>query len=74
MSDFMRRLTTGLSKSFTFKPQRARADQERLLEDSRRWNLACVKYMMANLDPDECRRRTNVELGLPADYSPGKRA
>ena len=74
LSDFMRRLTTGLRNSFATKPQRTRAEQERLFEDSRRWNLACSKYMLANLDPDECRRRTNAELGLPADYSPGKRA
>lgn len=74
LSDFMRRLTTGLRNSFADKPQRTRAEQERLFEDSRRWNLACAKYMLANLDPDECRRRTNAELGLPADYSPGRNA
>ena len=43
-------------------------------EEKRRWNTTCAKYMIANLDPDECRRRTNAELGLPADYSPGRYA
>lgn len=72
VSDLMRRFTKGLRKSFTAKPQRSRAEQEKAMELSRRWNLACIKYMMEDLDPDECRRRTNAELGLPADYSPGK--
>ena len=73
-TDFMRRLTTGLRNSFSAKPQRSRASIEKQMEESRRWNLACAKYMIADLDPDECRRRTNAELGLPADYSPGRYA
>ena len=73
-TDFMRRMTQGLRNSFTFKPQRSRADQEKRDEETRRWNITCAKYMIADLDPDECRRRTNAELGLPADYSPGRRA
>ena len=74
LTDFMRRVSKGLRNTFTFKPQRSRADQEKRVEDARRWNMACAKYMIAGLDPDECRRRTNAELGLPADYSPSRRA
>ena len=73
-SDFMRRVTTGLRNAFSFKPQRSRADMEKREEETRRWNVTCAKYMIADLDPDECRRRTNAELGLPADYSPGRYA
>ena len=72
VSDLMRRLTKRLRKSFTAKSQRSRAEQEKSMDISRRWNQACIKYMMEDLDPDECRRRTNAELGLPADYSPGR--
>ena len=74
VADFMRRLTSGLRQAFAFKPQRSQADQAKRDEDARRWNQACAKYMIANLAPDECRRRTNAELGLPADYSPGRYA
>lgn len=74
VADFMRRMTKGLRNAFTFKPQRSRTDQEKREEETRRWNIACGKYLIANLTPDECRRRTNAELGLPADYSPGRRA
>ena len=74
VADFMRRLTSGLRQAFAFKPQRSQADQAKRDEDARRWNQACAKYMIANLAPDECRRRTNAELGLPLDYSPGRRA
>ena len=74
VSDLMRRVTTGLRNSFSFKPQRSRAEQERCDEETRRWNMTCAKYMLADLEPDECRHRTNAELGLPTDYSPGRRA
>lgn len=74
VSDLMRRMTIGLRNSFSFKPQRSRAEQERRDEEARRWNMTCAKYMIADLDPDECRRRTNTELGLPVDNSPGRRA
>ena len=74
VSDLMRRMTIGLRNSFSFKPQRSRAEQERRDEEARRWNMTCAKYMIADLAPDECRRRTNAELGLPLDYSPGRRA
>lgn len=74
VTDLMRRMTTRLRNSFTFKPQRSRADLEKREEETRRWNMTCAKYMIADLDPDECRRRTNAELDLPADYSPGRRA
>ena len=72
VADLMRRMTTGLRNAFTFKPQRSRADLEKREEETRCWNTTCAKYMLADLDPDECRRRTNTELGLPADYSPGR--
>ena len=74
VSDLMRRMTIGLRNSFSFKPQRSRAEQERRDEEARRWNMTCAKYMIADLDPGECRRRTNTELGLPVDNSPGRRA
>ncbi len=74
LTDFMRRVTKGLRDTFIFKPQPSRAGQEKRVEDARRWNMACAKYMIAGLDPDECRQRTNAALGLPADYSPGRRA
>jgi hypothetical protein len=74
LSDLMRRMTTGLRIAFTSKPKPSRAEQEKRDEDTRRWNMACAKYMIADLDPDECRRRTNTELGLPADYSTGRYA
>lgn len=72
ITDFMHRLTKGLRNSFSAKPQFSKAEQEKRAELSRQWNLACIKYMLADLDADECRRRTNAELGLSADYSPGK--
>ena len=71
-TDFMRRMSKGLHSAFTCKPHPSRADQEKRMEETRRWNTACAKYMIANLTPDECRRRTNAELGLPTDYSPGQ--
>ena len=72
VTDLMRRLTRGLRKSISFKPTRSRADEERRMEEARRWNLTCAKFFRMNLDSEECRRRTNAELGLPADYSPGR--
>lgn len=74
LTDFMHRVTKGLRSTFTFKPQRSHAGQAKREEETRRWNIACSKYMIAGLDPDECRRRFNTELGLPANYSPGRRA
>ena len=74
LSDLMRRMTKGLRNAFAFKSKPSRAVQEKRDEDTRRWNMACAKYMIADLDPDECRRRTNAELGFPADYSPGRYA
>jgi len=72
LADFMRRVTKGLRSAFTCKPQPSRADREKRMEEARRWNTACAKYMLAGLEPDECRRRTNVELGLQMDYGPGR--
>ena len=74
LTDFMRRVSKGLRSAFTCKPQPSSADQEKRMQETRRWNVACAKYMISGLDPEECRRRTNVELGLPADSSPGRRA
>ena len=72
VSDFMRRLTRGLKKTFSFKPKRSREAEERRIEDVRRWNLLCMKYLQAGHNSEECRLRTNAELGLPPDYSPGR--
>lgn len=74
LTDFMRRVTKGLRQSFGWKPRPSQADMEKRQEEIPRWNMACAKYMIAGLDPDECRRRTNAELRLPADYSPGRYA
>lgn len=69
----MLQVAKGLRESFKWKPRPSQADMEKRQEETRRWNVACAKYMIAGLDPDECRRRANAELGFPADYSPGKR-
>ena len=74
LTDFMRRVTKGLRNSFGGKSRPSQADMEKRQEETRRWNIACAKYMLANLNSDECRRRTNAKLGLPSDYSPGRRA
>ena len=74
LTDFMRRGTKGLRNSFGWKSRPSQADMEKHQEETRRWNMACAKYMIAGLDPDECRRQTNTDFGLPADYSPGRRA
>ena len=74
LTDFMRRLTKGICKALPYKQQNSRASQEKQKVDAYQWNIACLKYMRENLDPDECRKRTNAELGLPADYSPGRYA
>lgn len=52
----------------------SQVEQEKRMEETRRWNMTCAKYLIADLAPEECRRRINAELGLPADYSPGKYA
>ena len=67
LTDFMRRVTKGFCNSFGGKPHPSRADQEKRMEAARRWNMTCAKYMLADLAPDECRRRTNTDFGLPAD-------
>ena len=74
LTDFMRRLSKGLCNTFAFRPQRPQADQEKRMEEARRWNMVCAKYMITGLGSDECRRRTNAELGFPTDYSPGRHA
>ena len=51
VADFMRRLTNGLRKSFAFKPQRSRADQERQMEDARRWNQTCANKLRSRRVP-----------------------
>lgn len=74
LTDFMLRVAKGLRESFKWKPRPSQADMEKRQEETRRWSIACAKYMIAGLAPDECRRRTNVEFGLSADYSPGRNA
>lgn len=73
LADLMRRTSQGIRSMFTGSRPRSQAEQERRMNEARRWNQACSKYMLAGLEPAECRRRTNAELGLPADYSLGKR-
>ncbi|MCD7984936.1 MAG: hypothetical protein LUG19_11920 [Desulfovibrio sp.] len=75
VSDFMSRVRDKFKKTgkaFFQKPSPC-AEAARI-ETARRWNMACAKYMIAGFAPEECRRRTNAELGLSADYSPGRRA
>lgn len=74
LTDFMRRVTKGFCNSFGGEPHPSRAEQEKRMEAARRWNMTCAKYMLADFEPAECRRRTNAELGFPADYSPGRNA
>jgi hypothetical protein len=71
ISDFMRRMTQALPK---VKRPLSEAERRQRDYDAYRWNSICAKYMLAGLAPEESRRRTNAELGLPADYSPGNRA
>ena len=72
LSDFMRRLTKVARNSFT-PPACATPSAQQMQPDLlRQWNQLSLKYMLENIDPAECRRRTNAELGLPADFSPGK--
>lgn len=74
LSDLMGRMRDTFRKAgrTLFQQPSFRTDEKRM-EEIRRWNMACAKYMIAGFDPDECRRRTNAELGLPADFSPGRR-
>jgi hypothetical protein len=74
LTDLMRRASQSIRGIFTRSVPPAQAEREKHENNARRWNLACCKYMLAGLEPEECRRRTNAELGFPADYSPGKRA
>ena len=71
LTDLMRRAFQGLKGAIRRNPY-SRAAQERRDADALRWNQACAKYMLAGLPSDEIRRRTNAELGLPPDYSPGR--
>jgi DNA-binding transcriptional ArsR family regulator len=71
LADFMRRATQSM-KGFIRRPLISQAEQERRDVDARRWNQACVKYMIGDFTADEIRRRVNAELGLPLDYSPGR--
>ena len=75
ISDFMGRVQDTLKKAgrTLFQQPSFRTDEKRT-EEARRWNMTCAKYMIVGLNPDECRWRTNAELGLPADFSPGRRS
>ena len=72
LSDMMRRATQCLKGAIQRSPF-SRATQERRDADARRWNLICASYMRAGVPDDELRRRVNAELGLPPDFSPGRR-
>ena len=71
LSDMMRRATQCLKSAIRRSPF-SWQEQERRVTEARRWNIACVKYMRADLPGDALRRRVNAELGLPPDYSPGR--
>ena len=72
LSDFMRRLTKVARKPFAPPACDIPSAQQMQPDLLRQWNQLSLKYMLENIDPAECRRRTNEELGLPADFSPGK--
>jgi len=71
LADMMRRVSQGL-KGFIRCSQPSLAEQKQRDSDTRRWNQACVKYMLAGLSSDEIRRRASEDLGLPHNYSPGR--
>jgi hypothetical protein len=74
LTDLMPRASQGIWNMFTRPLPLSQADRKQREADSRRWNILCAEYMQAGLESQECRKRTNAELGLPADYSPGRRA
>jgi hypothetical protein len=74
LTDLTRRASHGIRSMFT-RPRLFSPENREILEnETRRWNILCAKYMQAGLESEKCRRRANAELGLPADYSPGRRA
>lgn len=73
-TDLMRRVTKSFRNTSVFNVPCSYTGQKDRVEEARRWNMTCAKYMLTDLDPAECRRRTNSELRLPADYSPGRYA
>jgi hypothetical protein len=74
LTDLMRRASQGIKSMFKRPAALSQAKREKRENENRRWNQTCAKYMRAGLEPAECRRRTNEELGLPVGYSPGLRA
>jgi hypothetical protein len=77
LTDLMRRMLQGIrnmGSKFTNCPPSSKAEREKRENEAQRWNQTCAKYILAGHVPAECRRRTNEELGLPADHSPGRRA
>jgi hypothetical protein len=74
LTDLMRRASQGIKSMFKRPVALSQAEREKRENENRRWNQTCAQYIRAGLEPEECRRRTNEELGLPADYSPGRRA
>ena len=71
VTDFLRRLTRAFGKPATPHSKHPMQGKKQA-ELARQWNQASMKYLLANLPPGECRQRTNAELGLPPDYSPGQ--
>ena len=71
LADMMRRATEGLKGIIRRSPY-TRQEQEKRNALALRWNLACTKYMRADLPTDEIRRRVNAEFGFPPDFSPGR--
>jgi hypothetical protein len=77
LTDLMRRASQGIrdmKRRFAHVVPLSQAEREKREAENRRWNQTCAEYMRSGLAPAECRRRTNAEIGLPADYSPGSRA
>jgi len=73
LTDMMRRAVQGMKGMFRYSPV-SQGEQDWRDESALRWNRVCARYMLTGLLGDELRRRVNAELGLPPDYSPGRRA
>jgi hypothetical protein len=74
LTDLMRRASQCIKSMFKRPVALSQAEREKRENENRRWNQTCAKYIRAGHEPEECRRRTNEELDLPAGYSPGRRA
>lgn len=66
LADMMTRLSGMWANTMPAVSDRQRED------NTRAWNHRWAEYIMEGVDPPEAQRRTNRDLGYPADFSPGK--